>query len=79
MNVLTFGGDYWDGPRHNRHYFLEELGRHERVLFVSPPFHLARLIERKVRSTRAACGESTTAWSTTRRRSGCSRTTDRRG
>jgi len=47
MNVLTFGGDYWDGPRHNRHYFLEELGRHERVLFASPPFHLARLIERK--------------------------------
>ena len=47
MNVLTFGGDYWDGPRHNRHYFLEELGRHERALFVSPPFHLARLIERK--------------------------------
>jgi glycosyltransferase involved in cell wall biosynthesis len=46
MNVLTFGGDYWDGPRHNRHYFLEELGRHDRVLFVSPAVHLARLIER---------------------------------
>lgn len=46
MNVLTFGGDYWDGPRHNRHYFLEELGRHDNVLFVSPPFHLARLIQR---------------------------------
>ena len=46
MNVLTFGGDYWDGPRHNRHYFLEELGTRARVLFCSPPFHLARLIER---------------------------------
>jgi glycosyltransferase involved in cell wall biosynthesis len=46
VNVLTFSGDYWDGPRHNRHYFLEELGKRDNVLFVSPPFHLARLIER---------------------------------
>jgi glycosyltransferase involved in cell wall biosynthesis len=51
VSVLTFGGDYWDGPRHNRHYFLEELGRHEPVLFVSPPHHIAHIIERMGKGT----------------------------
>lgn len=51
MNFLSFSGDYWDGPRHNRHYFLEELGRRDRVLFVSPPFYIVNLIRQMGKGT----------------------------
>jgi hypothetical protein len=44
MNLLSFSPDYWDGPRHNRHYFCEELSKENKVLFVSPPFYVVKLI-----------------------------------
>jgi glycosyltransferase involved in cell wall biosynthesis len=44
MNILTLGPDYWEGQRHNRQYFCEELSKSNRVLFVSPPFYLVDLI-----------------------------------
>lgn len=44
MDFLTFAPDYWHGPRHNRHYFCEELSKTNRVLFVSPPFYIVDII-----------------------------------
>lgn len=44
LNFISFTPDYWDGPRHNRHYFSRELSKHARVLFVSPPFNVERVI-----------------------------------
>lgn len=42
--VVSFVPDYWDGPRHNRHYFCEALAKKTPVLFVSPPFDIERVI-----------------------------------
>ena len=44
MDFLSFSHDYWDGPRHNRHYFLDALSRRARVLFSAPPFHVEKLL-----------------------------------
>lgn len=49
MNFLSFVPDYWDGPRHNRHYFCLELAKQHRVLFVSPPFYIGKLLRRDAR------------------------------
>ncbi|MES9970622.1 MAG: glycosyltransferase [Candidatus Thiodiazotropha sp.] len=46
MDILTFPPDYWDGPRHNRHYFCEELSKQHKVLFASPPFYLVDLLRK---------------------------------
>lgn len=45
LNVVSFTPDYWDGPRHNRHYFSRELSQHANVLFVSPPFNISRVVD----------------------------------
>lgn len=45
MDFVSVSPDYWDGPRHNRHYFCEELSRRAKVLFVSPPFNIERVIK----------------------------------
>ena len=45
LNFVSFAPDYWDGPRHNRHYFSQELSKHARVLFVSPPFNISRVVD----------------------------------
>lgn len=50
MDILTFPPDYWNGPRHNRHYFCEELSKENRVLFVSPPIYVVDLLRRNLRS-----------------------------
>jgi glycosyltransferase involved in cell wall biosynthesis len=44
MDFLSFSHDYWDGPRHNRHYFLDALSRRARVLFCAPPFHVEKVL-----------------------------------
>lgn len=44
LDFVSVSPDYWDGPRHNRHYFCEELSRRAKVLFVSPPFNIERVI-----------------------------------
>lgn len=44
MEFVSFAPDYWDGPRHNRHYFALELARHHKVLFVSPPFSIEKIL-----------------------------------
>lgn len=46
MNFLSFVPDYWEGPRHNRHYFCLELAKQHRVLFISPPFNIGRVLRR---------------------------------
>lgn len=45
MDFVSISPDYWDGPRHNRHYFCEELSTRARVLFVSPPFNIAQVVD----------------------------------
>ncbi len=45
LNFVSLNPDYWDGPRHNRHYFCHELSKHAPVLFTSPPFNVARVID----------------------------------
>lgn len=45
LNFLSFSHDYWDGPRHNRHYFCEALSREARVLFASPPVDPQKVVE----------------------------------
>lgn len=49
MEFVSFVPDYWDGPRHNRHYFCLELAKHHKVLFVSPPFSIERILRRTYR------------------------------
>lgn len=44
MDFISFSPDYWDGPRHNRHYFCQELSKEHKVLFVSPPFYVVKLM-----------------------------------
>jgi glycosyltransferase involved in cell wall biosynthesis len=56
VDFLSFSGDYWDGPRHNRHYFCEELSKSHRVLFCSPPFYIVKLIEQLGRHTLSRSG-----------------------
>lgn len=51
ISILSFGPDYWDGPRHNRHYFCEELAKHAKVLFVSPPFYIVRILREGYKGT----------------------------
>ncbi|MBM4340833.1 MAG: glycosyltransferase family 1 protein [Deltaproteobacteria bacterium] len=36
--------DYWDSPWQNRHGFLWELAKYNRVFFLSPPFYLVDLL-----------------------------------
>jgi glycosyltransferase involved in cell wall biosynthesis len=45
LDIVSLNPDYWDGPRHNRHYFCQELSTRARVLFASPPFNIARVID----------------------------------
>src|SRR5688500_8926 len=47
MEFVSFAPDYWEGPRHNRHYFCLELAKHHKVLFVSPPISIERLLSRR--------------------------------
>jgi hypothetical protein len=56
VDFLSFSHDYWDGPRHNRHYFLEALSRRARVLFSAPPFHVEKLLRRSERERLARSG-----------------------
>lgn len=49
--ILSFGPDYWDGPRHNRHYYCEALSRHVKILFVSPPFYIVRILREIFKGT----------------------------
>lgn len=44
ISIVSVGPDYWDGPRHNRHYFCEALSKHVKVLFIAPPFYLVRIL-----------------------------------
>jgi glycosyltransferase involved in cell wall biosynthesis len=46
VDFINFVPDYWGGPRHNRHYFCLELAKKHKVLFVSPPFSIERLLRR---------------------------------
>jgi glycosyltransferase involved in cell wall biosynthesis len=50
MDFLTFPPDYWNGPRHNRHYFCEELSKENRVLFASPPLYIGDMLNRTLRN-----------------------------
>jgi len=45
LNFVSLNPDYWEGPRHNRHYFCQALSRRAPVLFVSPPFNIARVVD----------------------------------
>jgi glycosyltransferase involved in cell wall biosynthesis len=56
LNFLSLNPDYWDGPRHNRHYFCQELSKHAPVLFASPPFNVARVIQNVGKWTLPASG-----------------------
>jgi glycosyltransferase involved in cell wall biosynthesis len=51
MNVLSITTDYWDGPRHNRHYFCEALARHVPTIFASPPVNIERVVKETGRGT----------------------------
>ena len=46
MDFVSFVPDYWDGPRHNRHFFCLELAKRHKVLFVSPPFSIEKILRR---------------------------------
>lgn len=57
MQFVSFSGDYWDGPRHNRHYFCEELAAQgHKVLFCSPPFYVVTLIRQLGKGTLSRSG-----------------------
>jgi glycosyltransferase involved in cell wall biosynthesis len=56
LDFVSGGPDYGDGPRHNRHYFCEELSRRAKVLFVSPPFNVERVIKGLGRGQLSASG-----------------------
>lgn len=56
MNFLSFVPDHWEGPRHNRHYFCMELSKHHRVLFISPPFNIGKVLDRDARRRAPASG-----------------------
>lgn len=45
LSFLSLNPDYWEGPRHNRHYFCQELSKHAPVLFSSPAFNIARVVD----------------------------------
>ena len=49
MEFVSFAPDNWHGPRHNRHYFCLELAKHHKVLFVSPPIYVEKLLQARSR------------------------------
>ena len=65
MEFISFAPDYWDGPRHNRHYFSLELAKHHKVLFVSPPFSVEKILTSRRQGPLARSGTqkiSETLW-----------------
>jgi len=46
-DFISLQVDYWDSPWQNRHGFLWELSRINRVFFLSPPFYLVDLIRNR--------------------------------
>lgn len=65
MEFVSFAPDYWNGPRHNRHYFSLELAKHHKVLFVSPPFSIEKILTSRSQGPLATSGTrkvSETLW-----------------
>jgi glycosyltransferase involved in cell wall biosynthesis len=46
-DFISLQVDYWDSPWQNRHGFLWELSKNNRVFFLSPPFYLVELIKNR--------------------------------
>ncbi|MGH8249490.1 MAG: glycosyltransferase [Steroidobacteraceae bacterium] len=56
MEFVSFVPDYWNGPRHNRHYFCLELAKWHKVLFVSPPLSIEKYLTWSKRKAVPAAG-----------------------
>lgn len=56
MDFVSFSPDYWDGPRHNRHYFCQALAKSHKVVFCSPPFYIVTLMRQLGRRTLSRSG-----------------------
>ncbi len=56
LSFVSLQRDFWDSPWQNRHAFLWELADHHPVLFQSPPFYLADLVQRKISRTKMRSG-----------------------
>lgn len=48
MDFLSIQDDYWHDDWQNRHAFMWELSKNHRVFFLSPPFYLAKLLNKSV-------------------------------
>jgi len=46
-DFISLQVDYWDSPWQNRHGFLWELSKNNRVFFLSPPFYIVDLISNR--------------------------------
>jgi glycosyltransferase involved in cell wall biosynthesis len=58
-DFISIQPDYWDSPWQNRHGFLQELSKTNRIFFLSPPFYIVDLIQSRGKGRTKLSGFST--------------------